>query len=170
MTPEVSIIIPTYNRGHIISKTLGSILDQTYSNWECIIVDDGSEDSTSDVVNQYSHEDARFKYVVRPNERPKGANACRNYGFELSRGKYINFFDDDDIMLPTKMEQQIKSLENSSCYYCICQTMMFDGISGKNLGLRAPNIVSDNILMTILILNPLVNRRSTMEKRLSVGE
>ncbi|WP_372938266.1 glycosyltransferase family 2 protein, partial [Seonamhaeicola sp.] len=87
--PLVSIIIPTYNRAHLIGETLDSVLAQTYTHWECIVVDDGSSDHTSQVVATYCKNDARFQYHQRPLDRPKGANACRNYGFELSKGEYI---------------------------------------------------------------------------------
>lgn len=110
--PLVSIIIPTYNRAHLIGETLDSILAQTYENLECIIVDDGSTDTTFEVVGEYLKKDTRFQYHQRPNERPKGANACRNYGFELSKGEYINWFDSDDIMMPNKIEVQIRILSN----------------------------------------------------------
>ncbi|WP_416448157.1 glycosyltransferase family 2 protein [Leeuwenhoekiella sp. A2] len=96
--PLVSIIIPTYNRAHLITETLDSILVQTYKNWECIIVDDGSTDNTEEIVQTYLENDSRFQYHHRPEDRLKGANACRNYGFELSRGEYIQWFDSDDLM------------------------------------------------------------------------
>jgi glycosyltransferase involved in cell wall biosynthesis len=98
-TPLVSIIIPTYNRAHLIGETLDSVLAQTYTNWECIVVDDGSTDTTAELLADYCKKDSRFQYHHRPTDRPKGANACRNYGFELSKGEYINWFDDDDLML-----------------------------------------------------------------------
>jgi len=97
--PLVSIIIPTYNRAHLIGETLDSISNQTYQNWECIIVDDGSDDATQEVVSRYVVKDNRFKFYNRPFEMQKGACSCRNYGFELSKGYYINWFDSDDIML-----------------------------------------------------------------------
>lgn len=97
--PLVSIIIPTYNRAHLIGETLESVLKQTYKNWECIIVDDESTDNTLEIVEKYLKLDNRFQYHQRPSRLKKGANACRNYGFELSKGEYINWFDSDDVML-----------------------------------------------------------------------
>ncbi|MBT0608444.1 glycosyltransferase family 2 protein [Aequorivita echinoideorum] len=105
--PLVSIIIPTYNRAHLIGETLDSILAQTYTNWECIIVDDGSTDNTDAVIESYVRSDQRFQYHHRPKNRKKGANACRNYGFELSKGEYINWFDSDDIMLFEHIESKV---------------------------------------------------------------
>ncbi|NMH25327.1 glycosyltransferase family 2 protein [Flavobacterium solisilvae] len=98
MKPLVSIIIPTYNRAHLIGETLDSVLAQTYTNWECIIVDDGSTDNTDEVVEAYVEKDSRFRYYHRPHFFNKGVGSCRNYGLELSKGDYINWFDSDDVM------------------------------------------------------------------------
>jgi glycosyltransferase involved in cell wall biosynthesis len=110
----VSIIIPTYNRAHLISETLNSVLAQTYENWECIIVDDGSTDNTDVVVNSYLAKDSRFQYHHRPKDRLKGANACRNYGFELSKGEYINWFDSDDLMSIDLLNVKVQMFNNSN--------------------------------------------------------
>ena len=80
--PLVSIIIPTYNRAHFIGETLESVLAQTYHNWECIVIDDGSTDYTDELMEFYCEKDSRIQYYHRPSHKPKGANACRNYGFE----------------------------------------------------------------------------------------
>ena len=84
--PLVSIIIPTYNRAHLLEETLNSIVKQTYSNWECLIVDDGSKDDTDNFMESFIKKDKRFQYHKRPKNSPKGGNAARNYGFQLSKG------------------------------------------------------------------------------------
>ena len=76
MIPLVSIIIPTYNRAHVIGETLDSVLLQTYCNWECIVVDDGSSDNTSEILDNYCKKDTRFQYYIRPTNRKKGAGSC----------------------------------------------------------------------------------------------
>lgn len=117
--PLVSIIIPTYNRAHIIGETLESIISQTYNQWECIIVDDGSKDQTNLVVGEFIQRDTRFQFYDRPKGKPKGANACRNYGWGLAKGCYIKFFDSDDLMKPTFIQKQVDCLEaNSSLDFC----------------------------------------------------
>jgi len=98
MNPIVSIIIPTYNRAHLISETLQSISVQTYQNWECIVVDDSSNDNTAEILQKLSENDPRFKYFTRPSNVEKGPNGCRNYGFEKSSGDYILWFDSDDLL------------------------------------------------------------------------
>ena len=75
--PLVSIIIPTFNRAHLLSETLHSVLTQTYTNWECLVVDDGSTDDTEYVVKSYVARDARIQFHIRPKYKIKGANACR---------------------------------------------------------------------------------------------
>lgn len=146
MQPLVSIIIPTYNRAHLIGETLDSVLAQTYTRWECIVVDDGSTDTTDSVMADYVSKDSRFQYHHRPKNRPKGANACRNYGFEVSKGEYINWFDSDDLMVGEKLKTQINLLEGKGKSYCICQTEMFDFFFKNSQGLRSNSIASANRL------------------------
>jgi len=94
----VSIIVPVYNREELIEKTLNSIKQQSYLYWECILVDDGSSDKTLSILKRFIEKDYRFKLVQRPNSHIKGANSCRNFGFKVSKGEYVNWFDSDDIM------------------------------------------------------------------------
>lgn len=124
--PLVSIIIPTYNRAHLIGETLDSIIAQTYTNWECIVVDDGSTDNTAAVLEEYIKKDSRFQYYHRPKDRPKGANACRNYGFELSKGEYVNWFDSDDLMVDSFIDDKIYfKNKNKNCDFIISSGINF---------------------------------------------
>ena len=132
----VSIIIPTYNRAYLLSDTLNSVQEQTYTNWECIIVDDGSTDNTEALVLEYIKKDSRFKYFKRPDNRNKGAAASRNYGFELAEGKFVNFFDSDDIMLPTKLEEQVQQLQNSTDLLSVCLSQVFEERPNNIVGMR----------------------------------
>jgi len=111
MKALVSIIIPTFNRFALISKTLDSVLDQTYQNWECIVVDDGSIDDTEKLLKEYEENDHRFKFVNRGPDAPKGASACRNIGLGISLGEYIQFLDSDDIISPGKISAQVQLME-----------------------------------------------------------
>lgn len=142
--PLVSVVIPTFNREHLIGETLESVLKQAYTNWECLVVDDGSTDHTRELVEGYMKMDGRFAYHRRPDHLPKGANACRNFGFELSRGAYINWFDDDDVMHPDKLSSQVEALEQSGFNFTVCQTMVFEDNVEHTLGLRKLEIISDN--------------------------
>lgn len=146
----VSIIIPTYNRGHLIHETLDSVLEQTYTNWECIVVDDGSTDTTEVVLKTYVSKDVRFQYHKRPTDRKKGANACRNYGFELSKGDYINWFDSDDLMHSDKLLLQVKALENSNYNFSVCQSLVFENSVENILGLKSVHLSSKDVFYDYL--------------------
>ncbi len=106
--PLVSIIIPTYNRAHLLGETLDSVLAQTYTNWECLVVDDGSTDATEALLHDYMEKDKRFQYHKRPDTHLPGGNGARNYGFELSQGEFIQWFDDDDVMLPGFLDNKVE--------------------------------------------------------------
>lgn len=142
--PLVSIIIPTWNRADLLSETLESINNQSYTNWECVIVDDGSTDHTKTVVQRFKEINSNFIYYSRPDSSPKGANACRNFGFKKSKGSYINWFDSDDIMHPDKLKIQVKHLLNYNFPFTVCQTLVFEESINKTLGLRCEKIYSEN--------------------------
>jgi len=107
----VSIVIPTYNRAHLLNSTLDRILNQTYAHWECILVDDESKDKTKQIINSYIQQDKRFRYYVRPKTLPKGANVCRNFGFTMAKGLFINWFDSDDLMEPSFLQEKVSAFE-----------------------------------------------------------
>jgi glycosyltransferase involved in cell wall biosynthesis len=101
--PAVSVIIPTYNRAHLIGRAVKSVLDQTYQNFELIVDDDGSSDGTERVIRDFH--DERIVYIRHKENR--GAPAARNAGIKAARGNYIAFLDDDDEWLPEKLEKQM---------------------------------------------------------------
>jgi len=105
--PLISVIIPTYNRAHLISRAIKSVLRQTHQKYELIIIDDGSTDNTREVINDYG--DERFKYVFFKENRGSPGRA-RNAGIMLAQGEYIAFMDSDDEWLPHKLEEEIKAL------------------------------------------------------------
>lgn len=114
--PIFSVIIPTYNREAILGRAIDSILNQSYTHFELIIVDDGSVDNTKKIVEAYK--DSRIKYVYKENG---GQNSALNKGLELAQGKYIAFCDSDDLWLPLKLEKTYEkySADNSiDVVYC----------------------------------------------------
>lgn len=115
-TPIVSIIIPTYNRANLVEETLTSVLQQSYFNWECIIVDDGSNHETIEILKKYISKDKRFRLFKRPEDKPKGANACRNYGKQIASGEYLMFLDSDDLLRFDCLENRVKHMDNFPQY------------------------------------------------------
>lgn len=126
MKNKVSIIIPTYNRAHLIGETLDSIIAQNHQNWECIIVDDGSTDDSENLIKKFQENDNRFIFLMRPNSKPKGANTCRNIGLDTAKGDYIVFFDSDDLMTPDHLEIKVNGIQNYNFDYVITRTKFFN--------------------------------------------
>lgn len=114
MDALVSIIMPVYNREELIEKTLHSIIKQSYVNWECIIVDDGSNDDTVKIIKEFIEKDYRFSFIQRPLEYVKGANSCRNIGFKVSKGDYVNWFDSDDVMHEDFISKKLMIFKNDN--------------------------------------------------------
>lgn len=104
----VSIIIPCYNQAAFIEDTLSSVFNQTYQDWECLLIDDGSTDNTADLIEKWVRKDARFHYYKKENS---GVSATRNYGLTLCKGDYIQFLDGDDYIHKTKLEKSIEQVE-----------------------------------------------------------
>ena len=152
--PLVSIIIPTYNRAHLIGETLDSILAQSYTHWECIVVDDGSTDATEALLQKYMAKDSRIRYYHRPPNRPKGANACRNYGFELSKGAYVLFLDSDDILkgycLALRMEFLIKDCSIGCVVADTAAFCTLDRLQSKPMASYSGEFTAENTLRLFL--------------------
>lgn len=118
MGNKISILLATFNRAHLIEEMLDSISKQTFGNWECLIIDDGSSDNTEQIVSSYIKNDERFNYLKRPDAYRKGLPGSRNYGLDKAKGKYIIFFDDDDIAHPRNLEICLNKLRNTGSDFC----------------------------------------------------
>lgn len=118
----VTIVIPCYNQAKYIQHTLDSVKSQTYRDWECIIVNDGSTDDSASVVQNYIQQDVRIRLVEQDNQ---GLSAARNTGIRNANGKYIQFLDADDILLPDKLAKQVQELEQSKADVCVCHHSVF---------------------------------------------
>lgn len=125
MEPKtVSIIIPTYNYGHLIAETLICLQGQNYLNWEAIIIDDGSTDDTETVVKAFIDTDRRFSYIKQLN---KGVSIARNLGLSQAKGNYIQFLDADDLLSKEKIELQVAFLNaNPDVGISLVSTWFFD--------------------------------------------
>ena len=105
--PLVSIIMPCYNQGAFLAEALDSVLAQTYTNWECIIIDDGSKDNTAEVAKLYSAKDSRIQYLYQENS---GVSAARNNGIAHSKGEYLLPLDGDDKIAPKFLELTLQEI------------------------------------------------------------
>ncbi|RTY98395.1 glycosyltransferase family 2 protein [Flavobacterium bomense] len=108
--PKVSIIVPCYNQAQFLDEALQSVLDQTYIDWECIIVNDGSTDHTEEVAQRWVSKDSRFVCLKKENG---GLSSARNAGLEAVKGEYIQFLDSDDWIANTKLELSINMLQEA---------------------------------------------------------
>ena len=124
---KVSVIIPTYNRAESIGASIQSILNQTWQNYEIIIVDDGSTDNTQQIVENYVDDRIRYIYM----EKNGGASHARNIGIDLAESEFIAFLDSDDEWLPEKLEKQMKAMlqasETVGMVYCRMKGTKKDG-------------------------------------------
>ncbi|MGA7301658.1 MAG: glycosyltransferase family A protein, partial [Candidatus Sulfotelmatobacter sp.] len=115
--PKVSVVIPTYNRAGTVPRAIESVLAQTFTDLEVIVVDDGSSDDTGKVLGEMFGE--RIRYFAQVNQ---GASIARNRGIEEARGEWIAFLDSDDLWEKEKLEWQLKALEQFAPQCCGCYT------------------------------------------------
>src|SRR5690606_23224917 len=153
---KVSIIIPVYNSQQHLQETLDSIVAQSYSNWECICIDDHSEDKSYSILQDNANKDNRFKVWKRPDDLPKGGNACRNFGFSRATGEYIQWFDSDDLMDREMIEKKISNLGTRN--YVICRTAYFvddiDELVPYDQNLDSKNLLLDYLTFKTKFFTP----------------
>ncbi|MED3646437.1 glycosyltransferase family 2 protein [Halalkalibacterium halodurans] len=125
--PVVSIITPCYNAEMFIRDTIESVLNQTFSNWEMVIVDDGSTDRTVQIVESYASQDERIRLIQL--EKNSGPAVSRNTAIQHARGRYLAFLDSDDQWLPEKLERQLEFMQkrNVAFSFTSYKTMTEDG-------------------------------------------
>ena len=149
--PIVSVIVPCYNQAQYLSEALQSVYNQTYKNWECIIVNDGSTDNTEEVALEWCKKDNRFKYLKKENG---GLSSARNAGLNALKGEYIQFLDADDAIDKTKFSTQINELTNAnsyvlsySDYFASSETNLLDPLPSRYL---TPKFKSANYLYELI--------------------
>lgn len=142
MIPLVSIIIPTFNRVDLLKETLISVLEQSFNDYEVIIADDGSSDSTYDLVKSFN--DDRIVFLQLPHSGIP--SVPRNRAIEIARGKYIAFLDSDDLWLPYKLESSLELLKRNSDVALVCSNeYLYNG--EKTTELLQKNISHDKIIL-----------------------
>lgn len=169
--PKVSIIIPTYNSSRFIKRTIGSVLAQTFRDWELIIVDDCSRDSTELAVREFAKFDKRIKFIKTP-ENSGGPATPKNIGLENAVGEYVAFLDHDDEWFPEKLEKQLRVFQNSkdenlglvSCYINLVEEKTKKNISKHTKLFRGdvlPKIIKENFIVTtssVMIKNEIIKK------------
>ena len=141
--PKISVIMSSYNRAQYIKEAIESILNQTYQDFELIIIDDCSKKETQDVIEKYAQNDKRIIFLK--NEHNMGQVLTRNRGLEIAKGEYIAILDDDDISLPTRFEKQVEYMDkNPDIMLSGTDIQTFDGDGTKTswVDLFDPEIIS----------------------------
>jgi glycosyltransferase involved in cell wall biosynthesis len=115
--PQVSVVMPAFNAAKTIGIAIQSVLDQTFTNWELLIINDGSTDGTLEIVAQFN--DPRIYTITQVNQ---GVATARNAGLNQARGRYIAFLDSDDLWSPQKLQKQVSIFENSTDKLCLVYT------------------------------------------------
>jgi glycosyltransferase involved in cell wall biosynthesis len=141
----VSIIIPNYNRQELVSVSLESLCQQTYSAWEALVVDDGSTDDSVKIIKNFCERDKRIRLFNRQRQ-PKGAPVCRNIGLENATGQYIIFLDSDDILAPWCLENRVEQFKKYPQYDCIVFPILHFSKTPGDADILWSKYVGDNAL------------------------
>ena len=117
MNPLVTVIVPVYNAEKYVDRCLSSIEAQTYQNYECLCIDDGSVDKSGEIIQEFTDRDQRFAYIYQPNSGP---SAARNKGLENAKGEYILFIDSDDTVEHDYLDKLVEGIVQSGGDICNC--------------------------------------------------
>jgi glycosyltransferase involved in cell wall biosynthesis len=138
----------------LVEETVKSVLLQTYTNFELIIVDDGSNDGSLVLAKSLAEQDERIAVYSRPKELPRGANSCRNYGLKKSKGIYVKWLDSDDLLMPDALAIQVDNIEVSRADVSLCRTIRFSTIDeDERLLTEWGNILSEATIHNFIFFN-----------------
>ncbi|MEN9519548.1 MAG: hypothetical protein RLZZ381_2136 [Cyanobacteriota bacterium] len=163
--PIISIVIPTYNSELTIQETIESIQKQTFTDFEIIVIDDGSQDNTVDVVKNLVKSESRLKIFPYENG---GVSVARNRGIEIARGEFISLLDGDDLWTPDKLESQLKALKNNPQAGVAYSWSNLIDEDGKFLGSGGSPLYQGNVYQELLHGNFLSNGSSILVRREAV--
>lgn len=138
MQPKISVIVPCYNQARYLDECLQSVFNQTFENWECIIINDGSLDNTDEIANSWAKKDKRFIYLTKENG---GVSSARNLGLNNANGQWIQFLDGDDKIANTKFEDSAIYFEH------------YDIVISNFLNFREEKLIENNINFSSEVLN-----------------
>lgn len=132
IAPKISVIIPVYNTEKYLRECLDSVINQTLKDIEIICIDDGSTDSSLNILREYAQKDSRIIVLTRQN---KGAGAARNAGLKIAKGEYLSFLDSDDVFMPKMLEAMYDYSQKGNVDICICDAEGFDMVSKKKFAM-----------------------------------
>lgn len=170
--PLVSIIVPCYNGASYLAGTLDNVRAQTWSRWECLVVDDGSTDQTSAVVATYAQHDPRFKYGYQQNA---GLSAARNHGLRKAQGQFIQLLDADDALASRKLENQIAILERDPATDIVFSWVEFFGdVTAQKIAQYSSGLLRESksarealrllVRQNFMVVNAPLVRKTLMDK------
>lgn len=163
--PKVSVIMPAYNVERFVEAAVRSVMEQTVTDWELLVLDDGSRDGTCAVVERLAAEDPRVRLIR--NRQNMGVAKTRNRGFDLCAGQYIALLDSDDVWHGDKLEKQLALMEETGADICYCSYAIVDDQGNKVKGdYKVPSRVDFNGLVkeNVIGCSTVVLRRSVIEK------
>jgi glycosyltransferase involved in cell wall biosynthesis len=156
--PLISVVIPTYNYAHFVTKAVESVLDQTYRHFEIILVDDGSTDDTPERLRPYED---RIRYVYQDNQ---GLSAARNTGIQTSRGDLVAFLDSDDLWHPRKLEFQVRCLAESP-RICLVAADVVKGLQGEWADLESSSLPTRPVTLREMLIRSRFGPSSVLVRR-----
>jgi len=162
--PTVSVIIPTYNRAHLVGRAIRSVLNQTYQDFELIVVDDGSTDNTEEVIRSF--DDDRIRYIRH--DQNKGGAAARNTGIKAARGEYIAFLDSDDESLPENLEKKVKVFNSAFSDVGLVYSKVIRDLGDYEYTTQKRGIKAQESMFEYLFLHQGVIQTSTLLARSSL--
>jgi glycosyltransferase involved in cell wall biosynthesis len=175
MSVQVSVITPTKNRLSLLCETIDSVQAQTFGDWEHLIVDDGSDDGTSEEVARHAAADPRIRYIPRVSDHA-GANVCRNIGIRESRGDLIVFLDSDDLLAPGCLRQRVEVLDrNRDLDFAVFPSWVFTAAADEKGQWFIPPMLGSDLDLFLYLEHPWpitgpIWRRAALEKIGSLSE
>ena len=147
----VSIITPVYNCERLLSKTIESVINQTYDNWELLLVDDCSSDNSATIAKKYVKKDKRVKYIKL--KQNSGAAVARNTALENSKGRFVAYLDSDDLWKPEKLEKQVRFMVDNKCAFtCTDYEKIDENGNSLNKIIKIPKKVNYNLFLRNTII------------------
>lgn len=156
-TPLVSVIMPVYNGERYLAQAIESVLEQTLSNFELIIINNGSTDNTAAILNKYAQQDQRINVLFHPEPLGHAGEAASNLANKHARGQYIAKLDADDIAVPARLEKQVAFLESNPTIFLVGSYLELINSEGKKVGVRTYPLTSEEIYREFYLRLPVGN-------------